>query len=256
MIEERSIKIDGLNVNYKIAGRGQPILILHGWGGSSESWTKVQELLSKKYLVIAPDLPGFGKTPSPPVGWSLERYVEFIEKFSQELDLGRITLLGHSLGGRIAIVYAVKYPQELERLILCGAAGIRHMRLRHKIFLIIAKVANLIGSLPFIRRYRQRVRRLFYRAIQRTDYLEAEGVMKEIFLSVLSRNLRPMLSSITTSTLILWGEEDDYVPLKDAYIMKEEIADASLVTFPGIGHTPHKKIPEKLVREIETFLAL
>ena len=256
MIEERSIKIDGLNVNYKIAGRGQPILILHGWGGSSESWINVQELLSKKYLVIAPDLPGFGKTPSPPVGWSLERYVEFVERFSQELDLGRIILLGHSLGGRIAIVYAVKYPQELERLILCSAAGIRHMRLRHKILLIIAKSANLIGSLPFVRRYRQRVRRLFYHAIQRTDYLEAEGVMKEIFLSVLSRNLRPILSSITTSTLVLWGEEDDYVPLKDAYIMKEEIADAKLVTFPGIGHTPHKKIPEELVKEIETFLAL
>lgn len=254
MIEERSIKIDGLDVNYKIAGKGQPILILHGWGGTSASWTKVQELLSKKYLVVVPDLPGFGKTPSPPAGWSLERYVEFVEKFSQELNLEGIILIGHSFGGRIAIQYAVKYPEELSYLILCAAAGIRHMRLRHKVLLIIAKSANLIGSLPFIRRWRPHVRRLFYRAIKRTDYLEAEGVMKEIFLSVLSKNLRPILSSIKTSTLVLWGEKDDFVPIEDANIMKQEIENAKLVIFPGIGHTPHKKIPDELVREIETFL--
>ena len=256
MIEERRIKIDGLDVNYKIAGSGQPILILHGWGGTSESWAKVQELLSKKYLVVVPDLPGFGKTPSPPAGWSLERYVDFIERFTQELDLGCIILLGHSFGGRMAILYAIKYPEELSRLILCAAAGIRHVRLRHKVLLIIAKAANLIGSLPFIRRYRQRVRTIFYRAIGRTDYMEAEGVMKEVFLSVLSRNLESILSSITSPTLLLWGEEDNFVEIEDAHIMKKEIPNSTLVTFPGIGHTPHKNIPEELAGEIEKFLIL
>jgi len=252
---EQKVNIDGLEVNYKTAGKGQPILILHGWGGSSESWLKVQELLSKKYLVVVPDLPGFGKTPSPPAGWSLDRYVDFIEKFTQELDLGRIILLGHSFGGRMAILYASKYPEEISRLILCAAAGIRHVQLRHKIILIIAKVANLIGSLPLIRSYKQRVRKLFYRFIGRTDYMEAEGVMKEVFLSILSKNLEPILSSVGTQTLILWGQEDDYVDIEDAYIMEKKIPNTKLVTFEGIGHTPHKDIPEKLVAEIETFLA-
>ncbi len=255
MIEERRIKIDGLEVNYKIAGSGQPILILHGWGGTSDSWIEVQELLSKKYLVVVPDLPGFGKTPSPPVGWSLENYVDFIQKFAQELGMIPMVMLGHSFGGKMATRYSVKYAEDLKRLVLCAPASIRHVRLRHKVLLVIAKVANLIGSLPFIRRGRPRVRRMFYHAIGRTDYLEAEGVMKEIFLSVLSRNLLPILSSITTPTLVLWGEEDDFVPIEDAYVMKKEIANASIVTFPGIGHTPHKKIPEELVGEIEKFLA-
>ena len=265
------MNIDGLEVNYKTAGKGQPILnsegikvlpkgtvlILHGWGGTSDSWTKVQPLLAKKgYLVVVPDLPGFGKTPSPPVGWSLERYVDFIERFSEELGLKRYVLLGHSFGGRIAIRYAQKYGEEVERLILCSAAGIRHVRLRHKVFLIIAKGANIIGALPVLRRFRKPVRRLFYRAIKRTDYLEAEGVMKEVFLSALSRNLKPILSSIRTPTLIIWGEEDESVPLEDAYTMEKEIPGARLVTFPGIGHSPHKKIPEKLVEEIHKFVSL
>ena len=254
-MEERHITIDGLNVHYKIAGQGQPILILHGWGVGSDSWIRVQELLSKKYLVVVPDLPGFGKTPSPPVGWSLDRYVDFTESFQRELNLESLILLGHSFGGRIAIAYAVKYPEKLSRLILCAAAGIRHMRLRHKVFLVIAKVANLVATLPGIRGYRTRVRTLFYRAIGRTDYMKTEGVMKEVFLSTLSRNLKPLLSSIKTPTVILWGEEDDFVGVEDAYTMGKSIPGAKLVVFPGVGHSPHKTIPEELVKKIEAFLA-
>ncbi|HEA84489.1 MAG TPA: alpha/beta hydrolase [Candidatus Wildermuthbacteria bacterium] len=86
--------------------------------------------------------------------------------------------------------------------------------------------------------------------------MEAEGVMKEVFLSVLSRNLESILSSITSPTLLLWGEEDNFVEIEDAHIMKKEIPNSTLVTFPGIGHTPHKNIPEELAGEIEKFLIL
>ena len=85
--------------------------------------------------------------------------------------------------------------------------------------------------------------------------MKTEGVMKEVFLSTLSRNLKPLLSSIKTPTVILWGEEDDFVGVEDAYTMGKSIPGAKLVVFPGVGHSPHKTIPEELVKKIEAFLA-
>ena len=87
-MEEKIIKVGGLNINLKAKGEGKPLLILHGWGSSSDKWQKAGELISEKgYKVIIPDLPGFGKSEEPKTPWNLDKYCGFVEDLSQSLNL-------------------------------------------------------------------------------------------------------------------------------------------------------------------------
>ena len=106
MREER-IVVNGLEVNYKIAGDGPAILVLHGWGGASDSWIRVQEIISQQgYKMICPDFPGFGKTPPPKKPWGVGDFTDFIINFTKELGIDSLFLVGHSFGGRISIKFA------------------------------------------------------------------------------------------------------------------------------------------------------
>ena len=123
---EKTVLVDGFQVHYKQMGEGRPLLILHGWGSSSDSWVRVQEMLAAKgYQVIVPDLPGFGKTQAPHTVWGVEEYAEFMNRFTEELGLEKFILAGHSFGGQTAIQFAVDHPGKLEKLVLIAAAGVR-----------------------------------------------------------------------------------------------------------------------------------
>src|SRR3989344_8142648 len=133
---EKKVLVKNLEVNYKIFGKGSPMLILHGWGSKSDKWQKVAELLTENpsagsgqenIMVIIPDLPGFGASQEPKQPWNLDNYVEWVNEFSQkvyELD-GGFNLLGHSFGGAVSAKFAVKYNQKVERLFLVAAACVR-----------------------------------------------------------------------------------------------------------------------------------
>ena len=115
---EKTISIDGLNIYYRIAGQGNPFLILHGWGASSDSWKGVQEFLSKQgFKTIALDLPGFGKSADPHEAWSVNDYSLFVLKFADKLSLSNFELLGHSFGGRISIKLAAFHQERIKNLI-------------------------------------------------------------------------------------------------------------------------------------------
>ena len=125
-MREEKISINDLNINYKIAGSGPAVLILHGWGGSSDSWEKIQKILSERnYSIICPDLPGFGKSQTPLSPWTLQDYIHFVLKFAENLHLNSFYLIGHSFGGRIAVKMAVNHSSMIKKLILCDPAGIK-----------------------------------------------------------------------------------------------------------------------------------
>ncbi|MFH1462453.1 MAG: alpha/beta hydrolase [bacterium] len=255
-MSEKEIYINGLRVNYRVAGEGQPVLILHGWGGSSDSWVKVQEILAGQgYKVICPDLPGFGRTVPPSSPWSVKDYTDFIVDFLKELEVDRFFLFGHSFGGRISIKFASQYPERLKSLILCDSAGIKP-KLGHKTNIIywIAKIGNALFSPKHLARLKDTARNIFYVFLRNKDYVRANGVMKETIKKVLDEDLLPNLSKINTKTLIVWGEIDRMVPLKYAYIFKENIKDSRLEVLPKIGHSPHLEVSEKLSEIVLKFL--
>jgi pimeloyl-ACP methyl ester carboxylesterase len=158
-ISEKQIQINGLDINYKIIGDGKiPVVLLHGWGVSSDKYLELikilYSILNTQYSILIPDLPGFGKSNEPNENWNLDDYVEFVDEFikkasrkggfelvknilkkmqdgstgllSQWSQQTKPILIGHSFGGRIAIKYAAKYPEKIDKLILTGAAGIKH----------------------------------------------------------------------------------------------------------------------------------
>jgi pimeloyl-ACP methyl ester carboxylesterase len=246
-MREEKILIKGLETNYKIGGRGENFLILHGWGGSSDSWRKVIEVLEIKYKVICPDFPGFGKTQTPQIPWSLNDFVEWLNELVEKLNLENFFLLAHSFGGRVAIKFSISYPEKIKKLILVSSAGIRQeWGLKEKIIFQISKIGNAIFSKNPFFRFKDGARNFFYRIARIKDYSKAKGVMKETMKKIVEEDLLPELSKIQKETLIIWGEKDKITPLKYAFIFKEKIKNSKLEILPKIGHSLHLEDPEKL----------
>jgi len=253
---EEKILINGLKINYKIAGQGPAILILHGWGGSSDSWIQVQEILAREgFKVICPDFPGFGKSKTPFEPWGVKEYGNFVLNLTKILELQNFFLLGHSFGGRVAIKFSVLYPEKIKSLILCDSAGIKQKwGIGEKLIFQISKIGNAIFTPTPLRRFKDKAKNLFYIFLRHRDYAKADGTMRETIKKVLTEDLLKDLPQIKIRTLIIWGESDKLVPVKYAHIFKEKIENSELKILPKIGHSPHLEVPEKLTEIIINFL--
>ena len=254
-MEENEIIINEAKVNYKIAGNGETLLILHGWGGSSNSWLKVIEKLEKDFKIVCPDLPGFGKSETPKSAWDLKDYANWLKKFTESLKLEKFFLLGHSFGGRIAIKFSIFWPEKVKKLILCNSAGIKEKQnLKEKIIFFLALLGNAIFSPKIFQRFKDKAKNLFYLFLRNSDYAKANETMKEIMKKVLNEDLLPELSFLKVETLIVWGEKDNILPLNHALLFKEQISNSEIKILPKVFHSPHLENPEKLVKAISQFL--
>ena len=123
--------IQGIRTNYLTAGKGEPVLLLHGWGSSLEPYRRLIDLLSTKYFVIALDMPGFGKTEEPPCPWGVDEYVDFVLDFLQAFDIQKLSLVGHSFGGRVIIKLCNRcLPFAVNKIVLIDSAGIKPQDIR------------------------------------------------------------------------------------------------------------------------------
>ena len=255
-MKKKTVLINSLETYYEIAGSGPAILILHGWGGSSSSWAKIKTIISEKgYKVICPDFPGFGKSQVPKTAWGVSEYVEWTRSFIKSLGLNKVFIIGHSFGGRVAISLTSNYPENVESLILCSAAGIKHNpNLKTKTIFKLAKIGNAIFSLKFLTGIKNKARDFFYIFLRHQDYAKANPTMRGIMKEVLAEDLSPLLLKINVKTLIVWGDKDEIVSSKDAFIFKEKIEISKLEFLSGVGHSPHLEEPEKLADIILKFL--
>ncbi len=268
--QERQILVNNLEINYKIVGQGPAILILHGWGSSSDSWVKVQEMLAEKgYQVIVPDLPGFGKTPAPPSSaswraseghgpkdiWGVEEYAEFTNTFTGKFGLTKFVLAGHSFGGQTAIQFAVQYPEKLEKLILIASAGVRRTPgVAKKLVMGVAKLVSfLLYVVPF-EDLRNNMKNAMYMAVRRRDYMKTQGIMREVFKKVITQDLTAKFSKISVPTLLIWGDKDEMTPIQDAYLTQELIPNSKLEIIPGAKHALNFQAPEVLAQKIVEYI--
>jgi len=256
-MELKSVDISGLTVRYlETDGKSDiPLIILHGWGSSADSWTNVARTLEKRGAkVFIPDLPGFGKSPEPPYPWGIAQYADFINSFSQKLEVAKFSLAGHSFGGQIAIAYAAAHAQNLSNLILIAAARImRRKKLRVRLFLIATKIGNLIFVLPPFVFLRPLVRKIWYRISGERDYYRASTRMRETF-KLVEEEVGSHLESISVPTLILWGDQDEATPIADARIIHERIQNSQLYIFSNAGHDLNFKKPVEIAQKIYDFI--
>lgn len=231
------IEIDGIKVFYDCAGKGDTVILMHGWGGSAESFKPVFGYLSKSYKVYAFDFPGFGRSSLPPKVWGKEEYGNFFMNFLKSTGIERTNLIAHSFGGRIAIWLAANYPEKVNKLILINSAGIKPGRtLKYYIKVAIAKTGKKLFTLSLFGKYRESLLKNLYRLVGSKDYQQQTGVMRSTLVKVVNEDLRRLLPKIIAPTLLVWGENDKEVPLSSAKIMEREINDAGLVVLKDAGH--------------------
>lgn len=252
------ITVDDIAIAYSRSGDGpQPVIVMHGWGctGATVQLLADAATAQGKTTVYNLDLPGFGESPEPPASWGVYDYARCIEAFADALGIVNPVLIGHSYGGRIAIVYASERP--VRKLILVDAAGIKpHRSLRYYFKVYSFKTAKKLLPL-FVgkSRARQIIDRMRGKAGS-ADYAAASPVMRQIMSRSVNQDLRRHLPLISAPTLLIWGENDTATPIGDAKIMEKNIPDAGLVCYPGCGHYSFLDRPGQTVAVIKSFLNL
>jgi len=246
------IIVNSLATEYKDEGQGPVILMLHGWWRSLSDFDQVTESLKSKFRIIRLDLPGFSGTEMPDQVWNVADYVEFVRSFLEKIEVRPAILLGHSFGGRIIIRGIGGNKLNADKLVLISAAGVKTDGWRNKIFMVLAKIADVVTLLPPLLFARGKLKHKFYKMIG-SDYLES-GKMKEIFKAVVAEDLLPFARNIQSPTLLLWGESDFVTPLDQANLLHKSIKNSSLKIIRGAGHFSHTEKPNKIVEFIEEFV--
>ncbi len=239
------------------------LVCLHGWGGSKESFTELRETLKESGIeILTPDLPGFGDEPEPKKPWTIDDYADWVEQWLQTRNPlrqssgqatleTRISVLGHSHGGRIAIKLAVRGTVPIDHLYLCAAAGIRHPRhIKRIIGLMLAKTGKIFLSIPGFKHLQPFGKKFLYRLVRVHDYEQATPVMRDTLVRVTAEDLRPLLPFIEVPTDIFWGTDDQMTPVSDAYLMKKGIRESKLHLFQGVRHRVHRDKAAEIAKVI------
>jgi pimeloyl-ACP methyl ester carboxylesterase len=212
------------------------IIILHGWGHSASLWYNLQSQLSNLgYNVIVEDLPGFGSRVNQAVDYGIGDYANwFAKEFDTTVSKEKITLIGHSLGGRIGLELAQHNPSWLEQLILIGTPGIYEPNAKTKLI----KKLSFLKQIPGLSRLSSGIN---------TEYELAKSTnLKETYQNVVSHDQKDILSKIKIPTTLIWGSHDTVVPVSIANEMNHLILGSKLIFIPNSGHSPHLDNPNLL----------
>ena len=270
--------IHGYRRAFRIAGSGPAILLIHGIGDNSTTWSSVQTQLAQRFTVIAPDLLGHGKSDKPRADYSVAAYANGMRDLLSVLGIDSVTVVGHSLGGGVAMQFAYQFPQLVERLILVGAGGVT------KDVNIALRVASLpLGSealavlrLPMVLPALRLLGRLG------APVLGSTGVSRDIpdMLRILADLPEPTASSAFARTLravvdwrgqvvtmldrcyltqsvpvqLIWGSHDSVIPMSHAEMAHAAMPGSQMEIFEGSGHIPIHDDPDRFVELVEKFI--
>jgi pimeloyl-ACP methyl ester carboxylesterase len=248
------LRINGLETYFTMEGQGNPVVLLHGWGASSQSMATLSGALIDSFRVLAVDLPGFGWSMAPPTAWGIADYAGNVAGLMRETGIRGAALVGHSFGGRIAISLAAKRPALVSRLVLVASAGIRPpRRAGYYVRVTCAKLTRRFFSLPGWGAMGQYMISRVSGRFGSRDYLAA-GPLRPTLVKVVNEDLAPLLPAIQAPTLILWGDRDQEVPRRAMEMMAAKIPNARLMVFEGAGHFPFLDMPEKFCGALVEFL--
>lgn len=273
----RSVRIHGHDVTYRMSGEGPTVVLIHGIAGSSTTWRAVMPALAERYTVIAPDLLGHGQSAKPRGDYSLGAYASGIRDLLAVLGQERSTVVGHSLGGGVAMQFAYQYPDRCERLVLVSSGGVSRavhpilrlastpgaelvlplLRLKsarmlgHALFTLLSALGTDIGldaadmvrvfdALPAVT-----ARRAFVRTLRAV--VDQRGqVITMLDRCYLTRGM---------PTLLIWGRHDAIIPYEHAQLAHTAMPGSRLETFEDAGHFPHHANPTRFLHVLYDFLA-
>ena len=262
------VTVDGLDVHFKDTGpRDAPVLLLlHGFGSSLQTWDIWSSKLEEHYRVIRLDLPGFGLTgPSPVHDYSEQNDVSTLSHFVDKLGLSSFSLMGHSMGGKMAWGLAALMPERVEALVLMAPDGYPQIKdIGKKPYQMPAIMGVMKFCLPKIL-VRKSIEPAFFDAsvlseslVDRYyDMLRAPGVRAAILdraNQTIYTDPVPRLKKITAPTLLIWGEADQMIPSSNAKSYSEVLSKSQTVLLPRLGHLLQEEQPEKALEKVVEFL--
>lgn len=266
--DSKFMDLYGIKIHYTDQGKGDVILLLHGVLSSLHTFDNWANKLSENHRVIRVDLPGFGLTgPWTDNEYSINRYTEFIKKFMDKLNINKFHIAGSSLGGWIAWEFAVAMEHRIDKMILINSAGYINQG-KYPWPFIIAKtpVLNQILNYQLVPKFV--ARKILKEVIYDSRIISDELVNRYYDLSHRKGNLKAFktianlpfkqntdaLKKISTSTLLLWGDKDSWISLKDVDSFKNDLQNAKVIIYKEVGHIPMEEIPEKSCKDALDFL--
>ncbi len=252
---EKTIDIDGVHLRYDVTGSGRrAVIVMHGWGCKASTVQVLADAAAADDTTVYNlDLPGFEGSSEPQSTWGVADYADFLEKFVRAEGIEKPTLIGHSFGGRIAILYAATRP--VDKVILVDAAGVKPRRSLKYYFKVYSfKLARHLAPVVMGRKAADRLIDRMRGRSGSSDYAAASPRMRAIMSRVVNEDLCGFMPSIAAPTLLIWGENDTATPIADARKMEKLIPDAGLVSYPGCGHYSFLDRPVQTQAVIRSFL--
>ena len=275
-LEIQSLRMRGREISYLIGGSGPAIILIHGMASSSTTWSSVLPLLAAHATVVAPDLPGHGGSTDPGGDYSLGAHASWVRDLMIALEIPRATIVGHSLGGGVAMQAAYQFPERCERLVLVGSGGLGRevALLLRALALPGSELVLSVGCSPRVVEAGRAVGGWLQRVGLRPTASAAEvgrcyaSLSRPEGRTALMHSLRSVIDTrgqrvsaadrlhlaAEIPTLIVWGERDRIIPVAHAHAAHETIAGSTLEVFPGAGHFPQVEQPELFTDAIAAFV--
>jgi pimeloyl-ACP methyl ester carboxylesterase len=262
------LAVAGLHLHFRDTGpRDAPaMLLLHGFGASLHTWESWAQALQTNHRVVRLDLPGFGLTGPDPTGdYTDARTIKVLITLMDQLGIARASIVGHSMGGRIAWTLAALHPERVDKLILIAPDGFASPGMPYD---TKPNVPLMVRMLPYVlptALLRATLRPAYGNPAALTDDLFARyrdmmlapGVRGAIVDRMQQQILvppEPLLRRIQAPTLLIWGEQDAMIPIGNAADYLRALPDARLHAFPGVGHLPQEEAPAQSLAVIRAFL--
>lgn len=225
-----------LEVFYLAGGAGYPVLLLHGWGCSSETMLPIFNHLCSGFRVYNFDLPGFGMSAEPPYAWDTNDYADMLAAFIREVCPNQPPLVvGHSFGGRLALRLGARGIPK--KMLLTGCAGLPPKRgVDYYAKVYSYKAAKKLFSLPVLSSRREDLLNSAKKKSGSEDYRNASEQMRGVFVKSVNENQTDNLPKISAPTVLFWGENDTATPLSDGEMMAKKMQDAALIVKKGGTH--------------------
>jgi len=276
-LRPRFVRIHGHNVAYRMAGSGPALVLIHGIAGSSATWSRVVPKLAERYTVIAPDMLGHGESAKPRGDYSLGAYACGVRDLLGMLEIDRATLVGHSLGGGVAMQFAYQFPDMCERLVLVASGGLGKevspllrlltvpgseyvlpLVLTRHLHSALARVADVVGRTglrpdPILTEIGESYTRLTDPRAQRAFIHTIRAVIDVAGQRVSARDRLYLAEEVPS--LIVWGDRDGVIPVEHAFAAHELMPGSRLHIVHDAGHFLPSEHAEELLLVMEDFLA-
>lgn len=270
--------IHGYRRAFRVAGSGPALLLIHGVGDNSTAWEPVHAKLAQRFTVIAPDLLGHGESDKPRADYSLAAFANGMRDLLAVLGIERVTVVGHSFGGGVAMQFAYQFPQLVERLVLVSTGGVSKdvsFALRLAAMPMGSEALGVLrvpGVMPAIRFFGRAVETVLGSTKLGRDASDVvsllEGFQEPRALSAFARTLRSVVDGRgqfvtmldrsylvqTVPVQLIWGDEDLIIPVSHARMAHAALPGSRLEIFEKSGHIPFSDHPDRFVEVVERFI--